>query len=185
MSSTDMIAWFVTDKVGETKDYWSTGHSRPVVDTTSNLTEGESPVFDTGTGKMKFVTRRKLDTGDSEQDFLVRLGEQMPMIYGYKKGTSQWTKHDTYGVWSLKIEEDGGVEDAGLDESELLRSDASEEHGLWLWVSWFCVGLLLLVSKRYAKKHWTLVHYLHALMGYFVLVVTIVFSTKMMKWRFG
>ena len=66
MSSTDMITWFVTDKVGETKDYWSTGHSRPVEDTTSNLTEGESPVFDTGTGKMKFVTRRKLDTGDSE-----------------------------------------------------------------------------------------------------------------------
>ena len=52
------------------------------------MTDGESPVFDTETGKMKFVTRRKLDTGDSEQDFLVRLGEKMPMIYGYKKGTS-------------------------------------------------------------------------------------------------
>ena len=66
-------------------------------------------MFDTETGKMKFVTRRKLDTGDSEQDFLVKLGEEMPMIYGYKKGTSVWTKHDTYGIWSLKIEEDGGV----------------------------------------------------------------------------
>ena len=102
-----MIAWFVTEKVGETRDYWSTSYAKPVADQISNLVDDTAPKFDAETGKMKFVTRRKLDTGDSEQDFLVRLGEDIPMIYSYKKGTSNWVKHDEFGVWSLKIEQDG------------------------------------------------------------------------------
>ena len=115
--------------MGETRDYWSKSHGKPVVDSIRNLTDGEKPIFDAETSKMKFVTRRKLDTGDSEQDFLVQLGQKMPMIYGYKKGTSKWIKHDTYGVWSLQIEDTGGIEDAELDESELLRNYDYEEHG--------------------------------------------------------
>jgi len=133
---------------------------------------------------MTFVTRRKLDTGDSEQDFLVRFGEELPMIYSYKKGTSNWVKHDEYGVWSLKVDASGGVGDAGLDESELLRNYEFEAHGWWLWSSWFVVGLLLLVTKRYAKKHWNVMHFLHSFLGYFVLVVTIVYSAKLIHWNF-
>ena len=39
---------------------------------------------------MTFVTRRKRDTGDSDQDFLVTLGEDLPMMYAYKKGTADF-----------------------------------------------------------------------------------------------
>ena len=45
------------------------------------------------------------------------------------------------------------------------------------------VGLLLLVTKRYAKKHWLAMHYLHAILGYFTLVCTIVFVLKITKWE--
>lgn len=105
------------------------------------------------------------------------------MIWSYKKGTADWIKHDEYGVWSLKIEETG-VKDGGLDETELLRNLDYEEHGWWLWSSWFIVGMLLLITKRYAKKHWTAMHYLHALLGYFVLIVTIIFASKQIQWMF-
>ena len=53
-----------------------------------------------------------------------------------------------------------------------------------MWSAWYIVGLLLLVTKRYSKKTWTLSHYLHALLGYFVLIVTIVWSFKVLEWRF-
>lgn len=184
MNSTDMIAWFVTDKVGETRDYWSTKHMPPTLDTESNLVDAEPPQFDSQSGKMKFVTRRKLDTGDQEQDFVVKLDEDIPMCYGFKKGTSKWVKHDEFGVWSIKFSASGEVRDGGLDETELLRNFDFEAHGWWLWSSWFFVGILLLVTKRYAKRPWTAMHYLHCLLGYFVLVVTIVFSSKLLHWDF-
>ena len=107
------------------------------------------------------------------------------MIYGYKKGDAGWSKHDKYGVWSLKIEEKGGVLDGGLDLTELLRDSEKEEHGWWLWSSWFFCGLLLLVTKRYAKKPWVIFHFLHAALGYFVLIVTIVFSFKLARFEFA
>lgn len=67
------------------------------------------------------------------------------MIYGYKKGSADWTMHDKFGVWSLLVNEDG-IGDGQLDELSLLRNSEYEEHGWWMWSSWFFVGLLLLVT---------------------------------------
>lgn len=53
-----------------------------------------------------------------------------------------------------------------------------------MWGSWYIVGMLLLITKRYAKKEWKIMHYLHALLGYFSLVVTIVFALKVTEWKF-
>ena len=100
-----MIGWFVKDGAGDTRDYWSTSHADPELDSVSNLFEQIKPKFDSETGKMTFLTRRKLDTSDSDQDYIAQIGTQIPMVYGYKKGTSDWVKHDEYGVWSLKIED--------------------------------------------------------------------------------
>lgn len=66
MTNTDMIAWFVKDGSGETKDYWSNDHAAPELDSVSNLVDGIKASFDAESGKMTFVTRRKLDTGDTE-----------------------------------------------------------------------------------------------------------------------
>ena len=65
---------------------------------------------------------------------------------------------------------------------ELLRSAAHETHGLWMWSAWFIGGLLLLVTKRYLKKYWRFSHWLHALLGYFVLVVTLFFAMSVTRW---
>lgn len=51
-----------------------------------------------------------------------------------------------------------------------------------MWFAWFFVGLLLLITKRYAKKIWKVGHYLHAILGYFVLIVTIVFALSITNW---
>lgn len=75
------------------------------------------------------------------------------------------------------------IADGGLDKSEMLRNLDYEEHGLWMWAAWFPIGLLLLVSKRYAKKAWFSMHFLHAFLGYFTLIVTIVFALRVTDFK--
>lgn len=47
-----------------------------------------------------------------------------------------------------------------------------------MWSAWFVVGLLLLVTKRYMKRTWKLSHYLHIILGYFVLFVTLIMAYR-------
>jgi len=115
MTDTDMIAWFAEKGVGSVKDYWSGSHSAPEEDSVNNLIDMTTPFYDSATDKITFITKRALDTGNSNQvfggraletanssqDFLVRTGEQLPMCFGYVLGSAQWRKHDEYGVWSL------------------------------------------------------------------------------------
>ena len=54
-----------------------------------------------------------------------------------------------------------------------------------MWGSWFLIGLLLLITKRYAKKYSVIMHYLHAFLGYFVLVCTLIFAFKLQDWEFS
>ena len=105
------------------------------------------------------------------------------MAYAFRKGTSRWIKHDKFGVWSAIVSEKGFVYDGGLDLTELLRNKDYEEHGWWMWGAWTLAGLLLVITKRYAKKYWTFMHYAHALLGYFVLAVTIIFAMKLVHWH--
>ena len=107
----------------------------------------------------------------------------MPMSYAYKKGSSTFSQHDVRSVWSLKLESTGSLADGGIDRIELLRDFHYEEHGWWMWGAWFLLGLALLVTKRYAKKFWFPMHFLHAFLGYFTLIVTIVFAFKVAKWE--
>ena len=131
---------------------------------------------------MTFVTRRQLDTGDPE-DYIVKVNENNAMCVGWKSSTSRFIKHDKWDNWTFKVTETGDVDSVAIDFTDLLRSDNLEQHGLFMWTAWFIVGLLLLVTKRYAKKTWTLSHYLHAFLGYFTLVVTIVFALRVTKWE--
>ena len=50
-----------------------------------------------------------------------------------------------------------------------------------MWGAWFLAGFLLLFTKRYSKEKWTLMHWMHALLGYFTTAVTIIFSVKIIK----
>ena len=44
------------------------------------------------------------------------------------------------------------------------------------------VGLLLLITKRYAKKNWNCMHVMHAILGYFTLLVTLVWTFKILDY---
>lgn len=51
-----------------------------------------------------------------------------------------------------------------------------------MWGTWFFVGMLLLATKRYAKKNWLFMHYLHGFLGYLSLITTIVFALRVTHW---
>ena len=51
-----------------------------------------------------------------------------------------------------------------------------------MWSAWFVVGFLMLLTKRYLKKFWFVMHYLHALLGWFTFAVTIAFVIKVSNW---
>ena len=69
-----------------------------------------------------------------------------------------------------------------LDLTELRRNDFYEHHGWWLWAAWMPVGLLLLCTKRYGKRSWSCMHLIHAILGYFTLVVTLVWVFKILDY---
>lgn len=123
MQNTDMIAWFVKDSMGSSKDLYSEGYGAPDSDAQSNIDDETKPFFDTTIQKMNFVTRRKLDTGDSAKDYVFNLESDTIMCYAYKIGTTDFSKkHEETGLWSLRVESNGQVTEAtGLDLSNLLR----------------------------------------------------------------
>ena len=65
MSNTDMISWFVNNGSGSALDYFSESYSAPELDKVQNLALDGKPVFDQTAKTMTFITRRKLDTGDT------------------------------------------------------------------------------------------------------------------------
>ena len=51
-----------------------------------------------------------------------------------------------------------------------------------MWAAWMPIGFLLLATKRYAKGSWSLMHYLHAIIGYMVLTATLIATFNMFKY---
>ena len=50
---------------------------------------------------MYFVTRRKLDTGDSGEDYLIQLDEEIDMVFGMRVRDSKWKNHDFKGQFRM------------------------------------------------------------------------------------
>ena len=50
---------------------------------------------------MYFVTRRKLDTGDSGEDYLIPLDEEIDMVFGMRVRDSKWKNHDFKGQFRM------------------------------------------------------------------------------------
>lgn len=133
MYNTDMLAWFSDNGKGSVVDYYSEGEFVPSEDASQNFSEGLPNSFDSTTKRMTFVTRRPLDTGDVNGDFVVKLNSAMPMCYGYHANTSKWTYHEARGSWNLYIgvdteEKSGrGADDSdSSDEDELTCFDTIE-----------------------------------------------------------
>ena len=70
---------------------------------------------------MTFVTRRSLDTGDNEQDFLLKTDEVVQMSVAYRKTSAEWVHHDFRGHWILKFDStsDQILDSSGIDADEM------------------------------------------------------------------
>lgn len=171
MIDVDMIVWRNIEGLAESHDLWSTSNGQPAVDDVQDILT--TTRYDANAKVMEFTSRRKLDTGDSTQDFIIELDQEVAMSYAFKKGTKGFGKHETHGFWKLSISKEGSITEIYVDELALLRDDKIEAHGWVMWAAWFVCGILLLVTKRYAKKTWFFSHVAHAIIGLFVIVGTI------------
>lgn len=55
------------------------------------------------------------------------------------------------------------------------------DHGAWMFACWCVLGWLMLVTKRYMKRQWLISQILHSLIGTFILIVTYIYSLKMLQ----
>ena len=55
-----------------------------------------------------FETKRKLDTGDAEQDYLVPLGEEIDMVWAIHEKTGEWKEHTKYGNFKVTYDQSLG-----------------------------------------------------------------------------
>ena len=180
MFDIDMIVWNSADQ--SVLDVWSTEHDVPQTDTTDNLTTS----ITAGDGVTIFETRRKLDTGDS-QDYVVQLDRNTIWCYALRTEDGRWdSKHDEKEVFGIRINSDGTIA-SELDTSMLdvpypAYFDKLEIHGWVMWSMWFVLGLTLLISKRYATGMGVIImHMVHFIAGWIVVILTLLSGSLAIK----
>lgn len=183
MRGTDMIVWRWKDDEMVVDNVWSTTYNVPPSDGTDYL---KTTIQDSTDGKFKtFTTRRALDTGNVK-DFVIQTDKSMAWSYALRTGKGTFSSrndiHTEREIFDVKFSSSGGVETGTLDLTSLRRNDFYEAHGYWLWTVWMPVGFLMLVTKRYAKKHWSCCHIIHALFGVAILFVTLLWTFKILDY---
>ena len=181
MRGTDMIVWRWKNEELVIDNLWSDGYKEPPSDGTDFLT---SFIEDSADGRFKIIeTTRKLDTGNAK-DFVIQPDVDYVWSYAFKAGRGDFVNHgDNRDNFSIKFSSTGEASvSTEIDLTEFRRNSFYEAHGWWMWSAWMPVGILLLITKRYAKKHWNCMHVMHALLGVAVLGVTLVWGFKIMDY---
>ena len=102
MSSTDMIGWHANGTDSKVTDYYSVKKEAPKPDDEQNLDfyfnlfEADDKIAN-DYPKVHFLVYRDLDTGDEEKDFLIELGTEIDMVYGFYLSSSDWNEHTARG----------------------------------------------------------------------------------------
>ena len=114
----------------------------------------------------------------------------MPFVwcYAYRTGNGDFLIHKEREIFSVEFSSSGVAVERTVDLTEFKRNDFYEAHGWWMWTAWMPIGLLLLITKRYAKKHWNCMHMIHSLLGLFVVMTTLVWTFKIIDyfdWEFN
>ena len=95
MDGVDMIGWHGDGDTAKAVDYWSIGKRTPVTDAVNNLDSTYEISADKK--RVKFVTKRKLDTGDLTEDYLIPLNEEIDLVWALNLGDSDWIIHTIWG----------------------------------------------------------------------------------------
>lgn len=179
MRGTDMIVWRWKDEFSLVDNLYSTKTDVPPSDGTNFLT---SSIKISADGKSKtFTTRRAFDTG-SPLDFVIQPGKEIVMCYAYRTGSGDFIQHKVRDVFSLKFSASGTAAAGDADLTELRRNTFYESHGWWMWTVWIPIGFLLLATKRYFKKQYSCMHFIHVVCGYFCMLTTLIWTIKMLKY---
>lgn len=107
------------------------------------------------------------------------------MCYAYRVGSGRFEQHTERDKFVYAPPD---ADPDSIDLTALSRVDFYEAHGWWMWAAWMPVGFLLLVTKRYAKKYWSCMHVTHAILGFAVVLVTLIWSFKILdyfEWKFN
>lgn len=179
MRGTDMIVWRWKDDVTIVDNLYSTKYDTPPSDGTDFL---KSRIETTADNRYKIIeTRRALDTGHAK-DYVIEPDKEYIWCYAYLTGKGDFKYHEHQELFSVKFSSTGLAVETNIDLKDAARNTFFEAHGWWMWSVWMPVGLLLLITKRYAKKNWNCMHVMHALLGLTVLVVTLVWSFKILDY---
>ena len=119
MTNTDMIGWHAAgDEDSKVVDYYSPWRNTPTIDPIQDLvvykraipSNTDPDVEGAEYNQVQFLVYRDLDTGDTADDYVIKLGEEMEMIWGIRVTDSRWYGHDFRGTWDLMIDETTGNE---------------------------------------------------------------------------
>ena len=100
MFDTDMIAWHAKGKSNSyVGDYFSVKKDTPAADDSNDIEQRlvmalpKNPREENDYNKVAFVCYRNIDTGDSAQDYLIKLREETDMVYAWRLRDSRWKYH--------------------------------------------------------------------------------------------
>lgn len=107
MVNVDMIIWHANGKNSYSQDYWSTSTKTPKVDDFAHLTTTQEaytrPDGKNKTNRVKFVTRRKLDTGEHSEDFVIPLNQEFDFIWAINLVGPELVIHNLSGKAKISI----------------------------------------------------------------------------------
>ena len=83
MVDVDMLAWHGLGSSFLAADYWSIGNSTPKLDDVQSL-DLVSHEFNADNSRVKIVTKRRLDTGETSEDYLIPLNQEIDMVWAWK-----------------------------------------------------------------------------------------------------
>jgi hypothetical protein len=183
MAGSDIIAWLAKTEGPEAVDLVGGPYGggvdydfEPNLESTFEWSEDNSTIT--------FNTKRKLDTGDIREDFVIPVNEAFVVAWSHGELSDQGDlkyHSSNYDLFELKLSPGGRViESQDIDLQAEKGVPELETHGWWMWGAWFWIGYFLLFSKRYMKSPWELFHYLHALTAYFATGVTFIMAYKAM-----
>ena len=105
MSRVDMIAWHGYGETAAAVDYWSTSKKTPLPDPEDQQNLETTYEMSEDGKRVNFVTTRKLDTGDSELDYLVPLDKEIDMVWAFTISSGEWIEHFKYGLFKVTFDE--------------------------------------------------------------------------------
>ena len=107
MVDVDMLTWFGLGADSVAKDHWSTAKKAPAEDSIADHNT-RSMIFDETNNRVQFVTTRKLDTGDVDQDFLIPFDEELKMSWAIRYRSAEWLNHDLRDTFEMTLYESLG-----------------------------------------------------------------------------